>query len=380
MASATIRRLLMVCAALSTLSITMLSPLPDAAASAQEGISAASASCPQIHFIGVRGSGETYEEATSWMGPVVEAVFDRFAQQMPVDVDGFGLDYPAVRVPELIAQTITRDFAEPIPGFAWFTPSVAAGAKELEAEVRGTSHDCIVLAGYSQGAWVIGEFLNATANTGLHVRLKAVVLFADPRFEKDSAIGVGATTEPGILQRYHPDHRPTTYLPEVMDRAHSYCVSGDPVCNNRGLLQGGLDRYPKCANPPSFQPLDDCKHLGRHYTAYIKQGADFLAETLMPSVVPPVQPKPQPAQELPTAPSSVHFDTFYGRLVWTDNADNEHGFRVYADDLFLGTAPADATTGPDNPVVLGSCNVVLSVSSYNNMGESTRVASSNKPC
>jgi hypothetical protein len=79
----------------------------------------------------------------------------------------------------------------------------------------------------------------------------------------------------------------------------------------------------------------------------------------------------------PAAPNNVHIESFSGQLQWTDNSDNEDGFRIYQNDNLVGTAPANATTY-QGPLKL-NCADVLIVSAYNANGESTPVASSNKP-
>jgi hypothetical protein len=73
----------------------------------------------------------------------------------------------------------------------------------------------------------------------------------------------------------------------------------------------------------------------------------------------------------------VHIDSFSGQLTWTDNSDNEDGFRIYQNGALVDTAPANATVYQGTLVL--NCEDVLSASAYNAAGESTLVASSNKP-
>jgi len=92
---------------------------------------------------------------------------------------------------------------------------------------------------------------------------------------------------------------------------------------------------------------------------------------------PPPKNTSPPSSPGPDAPSNVHIESYNGQLQWTDDSNNEDGFRIYQNGSPTGTAPANAAVYQGTLVL--NCDDVLSVSAYNVAGESTRVASSNMP-
>ena len=123
---------------------------------------------------------------------------------------------------------------------------------------------------------------------------------------------------------------------------------------------------------PAFTNIPACYDLAR-YVGVI--GPHFGPTPRVPSG--PLTPITPPTGPVPAAPSNVHIDSFYGVLMWTDNSNNEDGFHIYQNNSLVGTVPANATSYGGTLVL--NCNDVLSVSAYNANGESTRMASSNKP-
>lgn len=71
---------------------------------------------------------------------------------------------------------------------------------------------------------------------------------------------------------------------------------------------------------------------------------------------------------MPAAPTDVHVDQFYGVLRWTDNSNDEDGFRIYLNGKLLGTEPANSTQF--HGTLVGTCSDTIVVSSYNSAGES----------
>jgi murein DD-endopeptidase MepM/ murein hydrolase activator NlpD len=80
----------------------------------------------------------------------------------------------------------------------------------------------------------------------------------------------------------------------------------------------------------------------------------------------------------PSAPSNVRLSTSCGCYRWTDNATDESGFRVYKNSDRVADLPAN-TTSWGGPIVI-SCRDVVSVSAWNDAGESSRVPASNPYC
>ncbi|MEU0214492.1 cutinase family protein [Streptomyces sp. NPDC006265] len=122
----------------------------------------------------------------------------------------------------------------------------AAAAAQIAAQARECPNQRFILAGYSEGAWVLGDALQYAAIQGAEPALKPyygrideVLLFGDPMFdsrhdaarrpagqsEGPKAVGIAAYVL-GPRKDYVP--------PELKDRVQSYCWGSpgtvDPVC------------------------------------------------------------------------------------------------------------------------------------------------------
>ena len=167
--------------------------------------------CADYLFIGVRGSGES-----PGIGPKVTGIYEgvrtrRADDPLPVGTtfSKIALSYEANPVP--IAGTANRTAWQHLSDVANYTPGAWDGAVKLIAQMRDSVEECgdsgqvIILAGYSQGAWVIHaalEYLDE-ADPGLLQHVGAVGLLADPLRSDDLSIrnlgtadrhdGIGAT-------------------------------------------------------------------------------------------------------------------------------------------------------------------------------------------
>ena len=84
-----------------------------------------------------------------------------------------------------------------------------------------------VLAGYSMGAWVVGNFL--VNNPSYVPRIKAVMLYGDPnRYRYPEGKTKGKTYYQGLVQWWNA--RPTKDYPVSPDRTLSICLDKDPLC------------------------------------------------------------------------------------------------------------------------------------------------------
>lgn len=209
-----------------------------------------------VHVIGVRGSGEEedlprpenvgngYEGAS--MGEVVSPFYEHLGGFLAVQgrtASWEGVTYPAVSVFEGLVLTLGDGYNE----------SFNEGIRRLSDRWVDRQLRCpgqpVVLAGYSQGAHVVGNFLNTWAG-GLE-DLAAAMLFADPRFNPadPSAQGTFAATpnfgEGTINVVYRPSGvagaRPL-FSSEVEGRINSYCLYGDLVCVGIGHATPELKR------------------------------------------------------------------------------------------------------------------------------------------
>ena len=222
----------------------------------------ASSACPDVLFIGVRGSGDP-QDGRLGMGRQVEDVFNRLLGDEDLGrIDGVGLAYPAVDV----LTGFSRWNAE--TGESAYTSSVQAGASALTAEIEESVAGCpstpIVLGGHSQGAEVIDEAL--ANDEPAFAGVAGVVLFGDPTFRWDRPYNKGTYERRDGLLGWTPDSAPDqAYWGEIA----SYCRKDDPVC------QGGPN--------PGFADLLDVAR--REHSQYIdgqtEDAAQFLAAKVL---------------------------------------------------------------------------------------------------
>jgi hypothetical protein len=191
-------------------------------------------------FLGLRGSGEEADPDQLNMGETVYGAYQAFegnARAAGIAVTGIGLDeseYPAIPVWDftkeslILQNVVTQSQASVVTGAA------SLGGRLVPFLARDLS-TCIVLVGYSQGAWAIGEALltgNPSIDDRVLARLSGVVLFGDPRLDPTSDVAQGDLDRPGVLR--DPIVPSNTRLPtqgfylDGSDRVRSYCSSGDP--------------------------------------------------------------------------------------------------------------------------------------------------------
>jgi hypothetical protein len=210
-------------------------------------VQAAPATCDKVLFVGVRGAGEADDRAQLSMGPVVYAAFEAFRNNVPagVAVEGVGLDYPAVPVfprldalPDLVENASLFTDAYIVRAAPSVDQGVANLGARLLAYIAEDTATCLVLAGYSEGAWVIDEYFygDPAASARLLDRMTAVLLFGDPQFDPTSDMVTGGAVDyPGIgrsgLVPAETRWPPTgNYYAGQGNRVQSFCTNGDPVC------------------------------------------------------------------------------------------------------------------------------------------------------
>ena len=157
--------------------------------------------CPDVYFVGARGSSQE-----PGLGPQVDDLHDQFVQAVDARVETVALDYPA-------AQSRFGDSTV-------YEESVEAGTAELPAALA--SLECpdaaIVLAGYSQGAHVI--------TVSDLPEVDAVVLLASPVFAPNDATAKSGNFNPeqsGLVDE-------VSIGEELADRTIQVCIAGDPIC------------------------------------------------------------------------------------------------------------------------------------------------------
>ncbi|MFE6921849.1 cutinase family protein [Nocardia sp. NPDC057663] len=178
-----------------------LTTLPTAAAEPSTGPTG----CAEVRVVTVRG---TLEPQTGSL--LLTPLGKRIAQESGRRTTVTELEYPASMAPD----------------------SAIRGVENLTTLLNTTAATCpdqqLVLLGYSQGARVIGNTLNArTALTDqAGARIDAVALFGNPLFNGTEPYNRGsfdlALSGTGPL--------PAGALAEFADRLHDYCNAGDRVC------------------------------------------------------------------------------------------------------------------------------------------------------
>jgi hypothetical protein len=179
--------------------------------------------CPKLQFVGIRGSGETKNDAGGY-GNTVATVKNVVEKKVP-GTKSVPIDYPAIPI-GYGGLTYGSEYVK----------SVAKGQTALDAFltkfIANCPHTYVILAGYSQGAQVAGdEFGYLTTTEKAHVA--ALVMIGDPRFNPNQPqIDEGDYSKKlsGIYQVVVPDSARVIDEP-WMPNVKSYCAKGDPVCN-----------------------------------------------------------------------------------------------------------------------------------------------------
>lgn len=248
----------------------------------------ATASCPALQLFAVRGSGQKAWDQDGY-GQPLWALYQSLRLNVP-KMHATPIDYTAVPV----------QFQHPLTYDSHYIESVNDGVSELRSQIdHYISSPCgqrtyIYLAGYSQGAEVIDDVLQALTPRA-KARVDGVVLFGDPRFSPTQPRGVDqgsyhptlsgvAPAQFGPYYRLHPRVGAfgtlVGYGAAEAGLVRSYCTEGDPVCNF--TTQAALKTcFPHVSSPGS----PDCPHLtygwqtfGSKHIDYMTAATDFLLE------------------------------------------------------------------------------------------------------
>jgi hypothetical protein len=180
-----------------------------------------------------------------------------------------------MRATDLTSTTISRKVERN------FDASNTAGMTEIGRDIAEKRRDCkdthFVLAGYSQGAWVIDRYLRS-AKTDVISKIDAVALYGDPQWDRGSQ-GQGLARI--LSNKFKTWSIPGPY-PGLKDRTQSICSSKDPIC-------GGGYKKSKPGLLPVTQAIDAWKCSGSkqcpHYLykpAATRQGGEFLGMKAYP--------------------------------------------------------------------------------------------------
>ena len=227
--------------------------------SPQQAIADHTLSCRNITIVFARGSSQRVDESTE-ANAFLNGLFDRIADTQSLsptlEVERYYLDqtskhgwdeYSAVEadIRTLVSPDVTALGRETYR--AYYNNSVEGGVNLLEMFLENRVAICpselFVLAGYSQGAHVVGEALLSLSQK-VKNQIVHVSLFGDPKLYLPEGRGlipagcrgeespwrrgnVGCTTDNGIMGARNP------YIPTDMeDRVGSWCDRNDHICNN----------------------------------------------------------------------------------------------------------------------------------------------------
>lgn len=200
---------------------------------------AAKAACPRYELIGARGSGQRSLPQQQRMGAEVFDLFKRLGLALPgAELRGYGVQYSAVSVwPTVAGAAAFLHFG------GAYTSSVREGADDAMLAFTSFHKRCpgarFILAGYSQGAQVMGDVLQRRMSAAQRALVAAVALFGDPYFRADSfSARTGDPSRFGIFGA-----RPE-WAPDLAGKAFSYCHARDPICGmtTRDVV-GGVTLY-----------------------------------------------------------------------------------------------------------------------------------------
>ncbi|WP_231965550.1 cutinase family protein [Mycobacterium sp. E802] len=189
--------------------------------------------CPDVHWIGVAGSGERDD-------PTADAGMGRVVYNSLRDLGGWVQQDGRTMTAEPVVYP-----AAPVPadgdllGWGGFMSSVDAGVAALANQYAAFTQQCpstkVVLAGYSQGAMVVHRNLAALAGSP---NLAAALLVADgDRLPTDPTLNLGTATAirgagKGVAQDWPIlAHAPGPLPASIGNRTISVCDRGDAVCD-----------------------------------------------------------------------------------------------------------------------------------------------------
>jgi Cutinase len=175
--------------------------------------------CPDVEIIGARATTER-----PGLGVQIGPLAQQITKAVPLSVRTTAVDYPA--------------------SFN-YQPSVAAGVKALAADMQKTAAACantrFVLAGYSQGANVVGDALAGrgrgapAVSADLAKRVDAVILFGDPTFTAGESFNITDGKKSGVFTRGKGK------LDTFAARTESFCNANDEFCQGGTSLAAHLD-------------------------------------------------------------------------------------------------------------------------------------------
>ena len=206
------------------------------------GVISGPRSCPRVQVIAARGSGQ------DWDGSTLEEPLNTFVNHLRFRlenedadtwatedaIDVVSLDYPAVDAQKAVDAFVNlarNPGQDPIDGNEYIE-SLNQGVQALGAELdsltnAGCSETQVVLAGFSQGAQVVADSLSVfSLERRMPDQIASVRLFGEPRFNPRDPAAIPGTLRRGGIFGMRGE---LEFGPDVVE---SWCVPGDPICDN----------------------------------------------------------------------------------------------------------------------------------------------------
>jgi hypothetical protein len=185
------------------------------------------------------------------MGNQIAPLFERVRARKPStqSLQSYGLEYQAINVAEWWKA----------PGYFF---SVWEGDEHLENRIHNEVSACggmkILVAGFSQGAHVVGDVIEnfSNANDGALSHIYGVALYGDPRFSKDdtaTARGNYSHEHWGILGERG------NYSTKINNRLGNWCRLKDAIC--QGFNAGDTAHH---------------EYAGYEGGVFLQQGAEMM--------------------------------------------------------------------------------------------------------
>ena len=215
---------------------------------------ATSTVCAPLQFIGVRGLGETAADYNGY-GRTVSAVGKAVTSLIP-NAALTEIDYPAASFAELLSHPETYEI------------SVQAGESALVAYLNNLAGGpCsqvtkVILAGYSEGADVVGNVLTDRLTEAQQDSVASAVMLSDPAFNPNQTVVDRGTFDDlyGVIASLT---QPRIVPPRLTSAVVSFCQRGDPICNASDTNLGTCWKHPESC---SYAHYPDNKFDGVSYT------------------------------------------------------------------------------------------------------------------
>ena len=243
---------MMVAAAWSGPGMASAASPSEAKLSAPAGI-ASTTGCPDVLFVGVRGSGQVESDSGGY-GREVAMVRDRVKERAEAAGMAFAserVDYTAADVSVTIPKhwrKLSVTAFEATTGFIQYMASVQDGVAKVQQRLLAAESDCgdteqkIVLTGYSQGAMAIHRALRRfddEGRTDILKRVVAVGLLANPERPTNSPavrVGTSPVTDQGVANFFAWDQRD---VPAACSPTRPACATTATSSATSRLLRSG---------------------------------------------------------------------------------------------------------------------------------------------